>query len=55
MVNVQGPWSPLLGRLSLGAIPDNPIIAGAFVFAAVMGGVILAYLTFGHKWGYLWR
>ncbi len=55
MVNVQGPWSPLLGRLSLGAIPDNPIIAGAFVFAAVLGAVILGYLTFGHKWGYLWR
>ena len=54
MVNVQGPWSPLIGRLSLGAIPDNPIIAGAFVFAAVLGAVVLAYLTFGHKWGYLW-
>ena len=55
MVNVQGPWSPLIGRLSLGAIPDNPIIAGAFLFSAVLGVVILGYLTFGHKWGYLWR
>ncbi|WP_298136190.1 cbb3-type cytochrome c oxidase subunit I [Acidiferrobacter sp.] len=55
MVTVQGPWSPLLGRLSLGAIPDNPIIAGAFVFSAVLGAVLLGYLTFGRKWGYLYR
>ena len=55
MVNVQGPWSPILGRLSLGAIPDNPIIAGAFIFSVVLGIVVLGYLTYADRWGYLWR
>ena len=55
MVNVQGPWSPLLGRLSLGAIPDNPIIMGAFIFSVVLGALIFAYLTYADRWGYLWR
>lgn len=55
MVHVQGPWSPLLGRLSLSAIPNNPIITGAFIFSAVIGVVLLAYVTYAGKWGYLWR
>jgi len=55
MVHVQGPWSPLLGRLSMGAIPDNPIITGAFIFAAIFGVLALAYVTYARKWVYLWR
>lgn len=55
MVNVQGPWSPLLGRLSLGAIPNNPIILGAFIFSAVLGVLLVGYVTYADKWGVLWR
>ncbi|MBW4092301.1 MAG: cytochrome o ubiquinol oxidase subunit I, partial [Proteobacteria bacterium] len=56
LVHLAGPWTPLLGRLSLQAIPyHNPIVDGAFVFAAGVGLVIVAAVTYYRKWGYLVR
>ena len=55
-VHLQGPWSPLLGRLSLKAIPyHNGIVDGAFVFAALGALVVLFVLTRYRLWGYLIR
>ncbi len=55
-VHLQGPWTPLLGRLSLSQIPyNNPIIVGAFVFAAVLGLALVGAVTYAGQWGPLWR
>lgn len=56
MVELQGPWNPIFGRLTLSQIPyDNPVILLAFTFAATLGLVIVGGLTYFRKWGYLWR
>ncbi|WP_123102677.1 cbb3-type cytochrome c oxidase subunit I [Acidithiobacillus sulfuriphilus] len=56
LVDLQGPWSPLLGRLALSQIPyENPILAPLFVVVAIMGIAIIAALSYYGKWGYLWR
>ena len=49
-------WSPLLGRLTLDALPlHEPIILATFAMVAVGGGALLAALTYFRVWGYLWR
>lgn len=54
-VHIQGPWNPLIGRLSLYQIPySNPLVVGAFVFVVVIAAGLLVLLTRWHKWGYLW-
>ncbi len=55
-VALDGPWSPLLGRLSLAAIPySNPILVSTFAVVVVLGIVIVgAALRYG-KVGYIWR
>ncbi len=56
MIHGPGPWSALLGRLTLAEIPyDNVVVLGAFVFAASLGIAILGLITYFGKWGYLWR
>jgi len=56
LVHLQGPWTPLFGRLTLSQIPyHNGIVLGAFVFAAGAGLIIMAALTYYGKWGYLFR
>ncbi|MDD2860446.1 MAG: cbb3-type cytochrome c oxidase subunit I, partial [Acidiphilium sp.] len=56
LVHLQGPWTPLFGRLTLAQIPyHNGIVLGAFIFAAGAGLVIMAALTYYRKWGYLFR
>ncbi len=56
LVDLQGSWSPLWGRLSLSEVPyHNIIVVGAFLFAAVLGAAILGGITYAGKWGYLWR
>lgn len=55
-VHLQGPWDPLLGRLSLHQIPySNPIIFYAFIFVALLMLAILGTVTYAGKWQYLWR
>lgn len=56
LVQLQGPWSPLLGRLSLQQIPyNNPILIGTFLLVVVLGLVVLMATTYYAKWGYVWR
>lgn len=45
---------PLLGRLSLDAIPHDPIVIATFVVVAIGGVALLAALTKFRLWGYLW-
>ncbi|MBE7567912.1 MULTISPECIES: cbb3-type cytochrome c oxidase subunit I [Acidithiobacillus] len=56
LVNVPGPWSPLLGRLALSEIPyTNPILAPLFVVIVLAGIALVAAITYYGKWGYLWK
>jgi len=56
LVHLQGPWTPLLGRLTLQQIPyQNPILLGTFIFVAILGVIILGATTRYGKWGYVWR
>ena len=56
MVELQGPWNWMYGRLTLSQVPyDNPIVGSAFLFTAAGGLVIFGLLTYYRKWGYLWR
>lgn len=51
-----GPWSPLLGRLTLNAIPyTNPILQGTFVGAAVIALLVVGSVLYFKKVGYFWR
>jgi cytochrome o ubiquinol oxidase subunit 1 len=56
LVNVPGPWSPLLGRLALSEIPyTNLIIAPLFVVLVLSGLALVVAITYYGKWGYLWK
>ncbi len=49
-------WSPLMGRLSLDALPlHEPIIVATFAVVALGAGALLAALTYFRLWGYLWK
>ncbi|MFC3213491.1 MULTISPECIES: cytochrome o ubiquinol oxidase subunit I [Novosphingobium] len=48
-------WSPLLGRLWLDAIPQDPIVLATFVAVALGGVALVAALTYFKLWGYLWK
>ena len=55
-VAVDGPWTPLLGRLSLEAIPyTNPILIFTFAIAAIVGLVVVGSVLYFKKVGYIWR
>lgn len=45
----------MFGRLTLDAIPHNPITLGGFLGAMVGLVVVLAAITYFKKWGYLWH
>ncbi|HUW98254.1 MAG TPA: cbb3-type cytochrome c oxidase subunit I [Acidiferrobacter sp.] len=56
LVHIAGPWSPLLGRLTLSEVPySNPILIGTFIFAALVAILVLGATTYFGKWGYVWR
>ncbi|MHB8550397.1 MAG: cbb3-type cytochrome c oxidase subunit I [Acidiferrobacterales bacterium] len=56
LVHLQGPWTPIVGRLTLSQIPyDNPIIVGAFLFSALAAVALAGGITYNGKWGYLWH
>jgi cytochrome o ubiquinol oxidase subunit 1 len=55
-VDIQGPWSPLLGRLTLAAIPyDVPILVVTFIVVAIAAVAIIGVVLYYGKLGYLWR
>src|ERR1044071_2989668 len=45
----------IFGRLTLDAIPHDPIIWATFAVVAVGGGALLGAVTYYGQWGYLWR
>ncbi len=45
----------LLGRLTLSAIPTEPIVLVTFVVVAIGGAALLGALTYFRLWGYLWN
>jgi len=48
--------SPLFGRLTWDAVPlHEPILLWTFVVVALLGGGLLAAITYYRKWGYLWN
>ncbi|RVT96597.1 cytochrome o ubiquinol oxidase subunit I [Rhodovarius crocodyli] len=48
--------TPLLGRLSLEALPlHEPIVVATFAAVALGGLVVFAALTYFRLWGYLWK
>lgn len=56
LVHLDGPWTPLFGRLALSEIPyKNPILVGTFIFAALLALVIVGVATYFGKWGTIWR
>lgn len=49
------PESPLLGRLSIAALPlDQPIVVATFFGVAIGGLTVLGLITRYRLWGYLW-
>ncbi|KQM21886.1 cytochrome o ubiquinol oxidase subunit I [Novosphingobium sp. Leaf2] len=48
-------WSPLLGRLGLDALPQEPIVMATFVVVALGGMAVVGALTYFKLWGYLWK
>ena len=56
-VHLQGPWSPLAGRLSLlfQLNYNNPLIFFAFELVIIGGAITLFWLTYEGKWRWLWR
>ena len=55
-IQIPGPWSPLLGRLTLNAIPyTNPIIQYTFAGVAVAGLIVIFSVLYFKKLGYLWK
>ena len=56
MVQVQGHWDPIFGRLALSQLPyTDPIVLGAFLFSVGVALAILFALTYFRAWGTLWR
>jgi cytochrome o ubiquinol oxidase subunit I len=57
LVDLQGPWSPIFGRLGLllDVHYNNPVIFFAFQLVVVGGAIALFWLTCANRWGWLWR
>ncbi len=56
LVHIDGPWSPLLGRLALSEIPyTNPILVGTFIFASLLAVVLVGLVSYLGLWRTLWR
>ena len=56
MISYPDELHPLLGKLTLGAIPlHEPILLGTFAAVALGGTAVLALLTKYRLWGMLWR
>ncbi len=57
LVDLQGPWNPIFGRLGLllEVHYNNPIIFFAFMMVVIGGTAALSWVTFTGRWGWLWR
>ena len=46
----------IFGRFTLDALPlHEPIVVGTFAGVALLGGALVAALTYYKCWSYLWR
>ena len=46
----------IFGRFTLEALPlHEPILVGTFAVVALLGGALVAALTYYRCWSYLWR
>ena len=56
MIPQPAPVSPILGKLSLDALPlHEPIVVATFAVVALGGIGLFAALTYFRLWGYLWK
>ena len=56
MVQVQGHWDPIFGRLTIAELPLNdPIVLGAFIFSVLVGVTLLGAATYYKLWPTIWR
>ena len=56
MIPQPAPVSPILGKLSLDALPlHEPIVVATFAVVALGGIGLVAALTYFKLWGYLWK
>ena len=56
MIPQPAPVSPILGKLSLDALPlHEPIVVATFFGVALGGIALVAALTYFKLWGYLWK
>ncbi|MDQ0252002.1 cytochrome o ubiquinol oxidase subunit 1 [Sphingomonas kyeonggiensis] len=56
MIPQPAPVSPILGKLSLDALPlHEPIVVATFCGVAIGGIGLVAALTYFKLWGYLWK
>ena len=56
MIPQPAPVSPILGKLSLDALPlHEPIVVATFCGVALGGIALVAALTYFKLWGYLWK
>jgi cytochrome o ubiquinol oxidase subunit 1 len=55
MFSVQNFSSGVLGRLSLDAIPHDPLVLFTFVMVVLGGTALFAALTYFRAWGTLWH
>ncbi|AOU97926.1 cytochrome o ubiquinol oxidase subunit I [Acidihalobacter yilgarnensis] len=57
LVDLQGPWNPIFGRLGLllEVHYNNPVLFFAFELSVVVGVILLFWATCARKWGYIWR
>ncbi|AOV17103.1 cytochrome o ubiquinol oxidase subunit I [Acidihalobacter aeolianus] len=57
LVDLQGPWNPIFGRLGLllEVHYNNPVLFFAFELSVVVGVILVFWATCARKWGYLWR
>ncbi|WP_455380440.1 cbb3-type cytochrome c oxidase subunit I [Acidihalobacter prosperus] len=57
LVNLQGPWNPIAGRLGLllQVHYNNPVLFFAFELSVVVAVILIFWATCTRKWGYIWH
>ncbi|MBL7325769.1 cytochrome o ubiquinol oxidase subunit I, partial [Escherichia coli] len=56
MIPQPAPVSPILGKLSLDALPlHEPIVVATFAVVALGGIALVGALTYFKLWSYLWK
>lgn len=48
-------FANLLGKLTLDSFPHDPITAGGALSMVLIGGAIFGFITYTHRWKWLWK